>query len=77
MAKAQAADQARLKIGAVAKPTGLSAHNMRKWEEHYGAVMPHRTDSGERLYTREDVRRLLLIKKPSKAGVPIGEPAID
>lgn len=75
MAKGQATDQARLKIGAVAKMTGLSAHNLRKWEERYGAVKPHRTGSGERLYNREDVRRLLLIKKLSKAGVPIGEVA--
>lgn len=75
MAKGLATDQARLKIGAVAKLTGLSAHNLRKWEERYGAVKPHRTDSGERLYSREDVRRLLLIKKLSKAGVPIGEVA--
>ncbi len=67
--------EARLKIGAVANLTGLSAHNLRKWEERYGAVKPQRTESGERLYTREDVRRLVLIRRLSGAGVPIGEVA--
>lgn len=75
MAKGRAKDEARLKIGAVAKLTGLSAHNLRKWEERYAAVKPHRTGSGERLYTREDVRRLVLIRRLSNAGVPIGEVA--
>ncbi len=75
MATEKATDEARLKIGAVAKLTGLSAHNLRKWEERYGAVTPHRTASGERLYTREDVRRLVLIRRLSSAGVPIGQVA--
>lgn len=75
MAKGEAGQQARLKIGAVAKLTGLSAHNLRKWEERYGAVKPYRTSSGERLYSREDVRRLVLIRRLSNAGVPIGEVA--
>ena len=75
MARGQATDQARLKIGAVARHTGLSAHNLRKWEERYQAVKPHRSPSGERLYTQEDVRRLILIKRLSGAGVPIGEVA--
>ena len=61
MAGDEIKEPARLKIGAVARLTGLSAHNLRKWEERYGAVSPHRTGSGERLYTRDDVRRLILI----------------
>ncbi len=75
MATTKTAGEARLKIGAVANLTGLSAHNLRKWEERYGAVKPKRTESGERLYTREDVRRLVLIRRLSSAGVPIGEVA--
>lgn len=75
MATAKTTSEARLKIGAVANLTGLSAHNLRKWEERYGAVTPQRTGSGERLYTREDVRRLVLIRRLSSAGVPIGEVA--
>ncbi len=75
MAGEKEKEPARLKIGAVARLTGLSAHNLRKWEERYGAVSPHRTGSGERLYTRDDVRRLVLIKRLSNAGVPIGEVA--
>ena len=75
MATEKIRSEARLKIGAVANLTGLSAHNLRKWEERYGAVKPQRTESGERLYTREDVRRLVLIRRLSSAGVPIGEVA--
>jgi DNA-binding transcriptional MerR regulator len=65
----------RLKIGAVARLTGLSVHTLRKWEERYQAVQPARTESGERLYTREDVRRLVLLKRLMAAGVPLGDVA--
>jgi DNA-binding transcriptional MerR regulator len=62
-----------LKIGAVSRLTGLSVHALRKWEERYSAVKPLRTPGGGRLYTREDVQRLALIKSLTQAGAPLSE----
>jgi len=56
---------ATLKIGAVARLTGLSAHTLRKWEDRY------RTAGGERLYTKTDLRRLALIKTLAETGMSL------
>lgn len=61
------------KIGAVARLTGLSLDTLRAWERRYQVVIPVRTASGNRLYTREDVERLRLIKHLARGGTPIGE----
>ena len=74
MSRSQAVDT-RLRIGAVSRLTGLSVHALRKWEERYGAVKPVRTPGGGRLYTREDVQRLALIKSLTQAGAPLSEVA--
>ena len=66
-------DETRLKIGAVSRLTGLSVHTVRKWEERYGAVTPIRTERGQRLYSRDDVRRLALIRQLTQAGLPLND----
>ena len=58
-----------LKIGAVARLTGLSPHTLRKWEVRYDSVVPGRTERGQRVYTQSDVERLLLIKRLVDAGL--------
>jgi len=65
--------ESRLKIGAVSRLTGLSVHVLRKWEERYAAVQPIRTPGGERLYTRQDVRRLVMMNRLAQAGAPLSE----
>jgi len=62
-------DSTPLKIGAVARLTGVSVHTLRKWEDRYQAVTPTRTPGGERLYTRNDLKRLALIKRLSDTGL--------
>lgn len=42
--------------------TGLSVHSLRTWEKRYAVVEPARTETGRRLYSREDIHRLNLIK---------------
>lgn len=64
-----------LRIGAVSRLVGLSVHTIRKWEDRYRAVVPRRTEAGGRLYTREDLRRLGLIKRLSEAGMALGDVA--
>jgi len=63
----------RFKIGAVARLAGVSVHTIRKWEERYRAVAPERTEGGGRVYSRDDMERLVLIKKLADAGHSLRE----
>lgn len=62
---------ATLRIGAIARLTGVSVHTLRKWEERYGAVSPRRTEGGERVYTQTDLERLGLMKRLADAGLSL------
>lgn len=62
-------------IRAVSRLTGLSPHLLRAWERRYGIVTPHRTASGRRIYSSDDVERLRQVKAALDAGFSIGEVA--
>ena len=49
-------------ISAVSRLTGISTHVLRVWERRYGVVEPGRSNSKRREYTRDEIRRLSLIK---------------
>jgi len=53
--------------------SNLSPHVIRIWEKRYQAVVPHRTDTKRRLYSEEDVERLILLRKAIDAGHRIGQ----
>ena len=59
-------------IAVVSRRTGLSAHVIRAWEKRYAAVEPVRTEGNHRLYTDNDVQRLLLLRDAVKSGRSIG-----
>lgn len=59
-------------IKAVAQQTGLSSHVIRVWEKRYGAVRPVRTDSNRRVYSSEEVKRLILLRQATQLGHSIG-----
>jgi DNA-binding transcriptional MerR regulator/methylmalonyl-CoA mutase cobalamin-binding subunit len=59
-------------IKAVVRRTGLSAHVLRIWEKRYGAVEPKRTATNRRLYSEEQIERLLLLRTITRAGQSIG-----
>jgi len=59
-------------IKVVAQRTGLSAHVIRIWEQRYGAVKPQRTQTNRRLYSQEEVERLVLLREMTQAGHNIG-----
>ena len=50
------------RIGAVSKLTGIRPDTLRIWERRYKVVEPSRTEKGGRLYSRDDVSRLMKIK---------------
>ncbi len=60
-------------IRVAARRTGLSAHVIRAWEKRYGAVTPHRTETNRRVYSREDVERLALLRRSTLLGRSIGQ----
>jgi DNA-binding transcriptional MerR regulator/methylmalonyl-CoA mutase cobalamin-binding subunit len=63
-----AADEKRHPIQVVGRRTGLSADVLRVWEKRYGVVEPGRSPGGHRLYSDEDVERLLLLNRVTSAG---------
>ncbi len=62
-------------IRVVAQRTGLTPDVLRAWEKRYGVVEPHRTETGQRLYTDADVERLRLLRQVTEAGRSIGRVA--
>ena len=60
-------------IKVVVNQTGLSAHVLRVWEKRYSAVTPHRTETNRRMYTDQDIKRLQLLVRLTKAGYSIGQ----
>jgi len=67
--------QGNLSIGTVAKLTGISVHTLRAWEKRYQVVSVRRSDTGRRLYSKDDVHRLRLLRKLTQAGHSIGNVA--
>jgi len=62
-------------IGAVATRTGLSLRTLRHYDE-VGLVRPSaRSEGGFRLYTEDDVSRLLLVRRMKPPGCTLEEMA--
>lgn len=64
---------AEYSIAAVSKLTGVSCHALRVWERRYGFPMPHRSATGHRRYTHEQVEMLRQLANLARAGGSIGE----
>ena len=62
-------------IRVVTRRTGVSAAALRAWERRYGAVSPNRTEGGQRLYSDEDIERLVLLRRAVAGGRNISQVA--
>jgi MerR family transcriptional regulator, light-induced transcriptional regulator len=51
-------DRGVLRIGEVARRTGVAVPTLRAWERRYGLLDPDRTDGGHRLYSEADIARV-------------------
>lgn len=60
------------KIGAASKITGIGTETLRAWERRYKAVVPKRSESGDRVYDGEDLNKLFMLKNLVDAGNSIG-----
>ena len=58
----QSDHEPRLPLRLVVSRTGLKPETIRAWERRYGAVHPARTPGGTRMFSEEDVARLLHLK---------------
>lgn len=70
---ANPSSDAEYPIAAVSKLTGISCHALRVWERRYGFPLPHRTVSGHRRYSIEQVLTLRHIAELARNGRPISE----
>ncbi len=55
-------DKLYFKIGEVARIAGVPPHVLRYWESEFTAIKPKRANSGQRLYRREDIERILQLR---------------
>jgi DNA-binding transcriptional MerR regulator len=60
------------KIGAVSELSGVPVTTLRDWEIRYGALQPHKTSTGHRMYRQVDLERARLFKQLSGLGQSIG-----
>lgn len=68
--------RATLPIQSVSHLTNLSVDTIRAWEKRYGAVRPARAAGGQRLFSPQDVARLVLLKGAVESGESISRVAM-
>ena len=66
---------ARLRIGEVARRTGIATELLRAWERRYGLLTPGRSEGGYRLYSDDDVRRVRRMRELLATGLSAAEAA--
>ena len=59
-----------LRIGELARRTGVAPELLRAWERRYGLLAPMRTEVGYRLYSDGDVRRVRRMRELLGLGSP-------
>jgi DNA-binding transcriptional MerR regulator len=64
--------QKRYRSGDAARLANMPVTTLRIWERRYGVVAPPKSESGQRRYSEDDVRRLALLKALVQRGHPIG-----
>lgn len=67
-----AASNLFMRIGEVARRTGVSTTTLRVWERRYGLLRPARTEGGHRVYTAADVARVRAVLGRLEAGLTVG-----
>ena len=64
-----------LRIGEVARRTGVSTDLLRAWERRYGLLQPERAEAGYRLYSEGDVARVARMQELLRDGLAAAEAA--
>ena len=61
--KIEIPDRLYFRIGDVSSLAGVESYVLRFWETEFKNIRPKRTPSGQRLYRKRDVERILTIKR--------------
>ena len=62
----------RYRSGTAARMAKMPVSTLRVWEQRYGVISPAKSESGQRLYSGEDVKRLTLLRSLVNQGHAIG-----
>jgi MerR family transcriptional regulator, light-induced transcriptional regulator len=63
----------RLRIGAMAKQSGLAVGTLRTWENRYAAFSPDKTSGRHRMYRAQDLQKAILLKHLCEIGHSISQ----
>ena len=55
-------------IGVVVRRTNIHPETLRVWERRYELIVPDRSETGRRLYSEGDIRKLQLVKQLTELG---------
>lgn len=55
-------------IGVVVRRTNIHPETLRVWERRYELIVPGRSETGRRLYSESDIRKLQLVKQLTELG---------
>ena len=61
-------DDIGVRIGELSRRVGVSPDVLRAWERRYGVLSPHRSPSGQRLYTAADEQRVRRMQESIHSG---------
>jgi DNA-binding transcriptional MerR regulator len=56
-------DRMGFKIGEVSQMLGLKNHILRYWESEFPVLKPQKAQNNQRMYTRKEIEKILLIRK--------------
>jgi DNA-binding transcriptional MerR regulator len=61
--KAREPSKEYFRIGEVSEVVGVEPHVLRYWESEFPTIRPKKSSTGQRVYSRQDVDRLLRVKE--------------
>jgi len=59
----QVPERMGFKIGEVSEMLGLKNHILRYWENEFPVLKPQKAQNNQRMYTRKEIEKILLIRK--------------
>ncbi|MFN8370307.1 MAG: MerR family transcriptional regulator [Bacteriovoracaceae bacterium] len=63
----------KFSIKALSRNCGVLPHTLRTWERRYAVFHPERSSGGQRVYTENDLKKALLLKKLIESGYAISQ----
>ena len=60
-------------IQMASKISGVGVHTIRAWEKRYKAIVPIRDEAGHRVYSKDDVEKLILLSELCLVGYTISK----